>query len=47
VVEEPVGDPRLLGDVADATGVVALPREDAHGRVEDDPALVRGVSAVG
>ena len=35
VVEQPVGDARLLGDVADAAVVVARAREDAHGGVED------------
>ena len=40
VVEQPVRDTRFLGDVADAAGVVALAREDAHGRVEDEPPLV-------
>ncbi len=40
VVEETVRDPRLFGDVADARGVVALRREDADGRVEDDAALL-------
>ena len=45
MVEEPVRDPRLLGDVADAAGVVALRREDADGRVEDEAALV-GASLV-
>jgi hypothetical protein len=47
VVEEPVRDSRLLGDVTDPRGVIALAREDADGRVEDEPALVRGGSAVG
>ena len=40
VVEEPVRDARLLGDVADPRRVVALPRENAHGRVEKQPPLV-------
>ena len=40
VIEQPVRDARLLGDVADARGVVALAREDADGRVEDQPALL-------
>jgi hypothetical protein len=39
VVEEAVRDPRFFRDVADARGVVALGREDAHGCVEDDAAL--------
>jgi hypothetical protein len=40
VVEEPVGDAGLLGDVADARGVVPVAREHADGRVEDQAALV-------
>ena len=40
VVDEAVGDAGLLRDVADARGLVALRREDAHGRVEDLPLLV-------
>ena len=35
VVDEPVGDACLLGDVAHTAGVVALLREGAHGCVED------------
>ena len=47
VVDEPVGDAGLVGDVRDAAGVEALAREDADGRVEDQPALVdrRGLHA--
>ena len=40
VVEQAVGDARLLGDVADARGVVALAREDADGRLDDEAALL-------
>jgi hypothetical protein len=40
VVDEPVGDAGLVGDVRDATGVETLTREDPHGGVEDQPALV-------
>ncbi len=40
MVEEAVRDARLLRDVADARGVEAVAREDAHGRVEDLPALL-------
>ncbi len=39
VVDEPVGDARLVGDVGDARGVVALPREDADSRLEYRAAL--------
>ena len=39
MVQEPVRDARLLGDVADARGVVAVAGEDAHGRVEDQAPL--------
>ncbi len=42
VVDEAVGDAGLVGDVRDAAGVEALAREHAHGRVEDQPALVDG-----
>jgi len=35
VVEEPVGDARLLGDVADPAVVVAAAREHADGGVEE------------
>ena len=42
VIDEAVGDARLVGDVGHAAGVEALAREHAHGRVEDDPALVDG-----
>ena len=44
VVEQTVGDPGLLGDVADAARVVALLGEHADGRVEDDATLVGGRS---
>ena len=40
VVEQAVRDARLLGDVADAGGVVAVAREDAHGGVDDEAALL-------
>ncbi len=40
VVEEPVGDARLLGDVADPARVEPLAREDAHGSVEELPPFV-------
>jgi hypothetical protein len=39
VVEQPVCDACLLGDVADAARVVALAREDPHRRLEEQPAL--------
>ena len=42
VVDEPVGDPRLVGDVGDAGRVEALAGEDADGGVEDEAALVGG-----
>jgi hypothetical protein len=47
VVEEPVRDARLLGDVGDAARVVALRGEHADGRIEDHATLVRGGVAVG
>ena len=40
VVDEPVGDARLVGDVGDAGRVEALAGEDADRRVEDLAALV-------
>ena len=40
VVDEPVGDPRLVGDVGDPGRVEALAGEDADRRVEDLAALV-------
>src|SRR4051812_10625890 len=40
VVEEPVRDARLLGDVAHTGGVVAVPREDADGSVDDQATLL-------
>ena len=42
VVDEPVGDAGLVGDVRDAAGVEALAGEDADRRVEDQPPLVDG-----
>ena len=42
VVDEPVGDARLVGDVGDAAGVEALAREHPHGGVEDQPSLLGG-----
>ena len=42
VVDEPVGDAGLVGDVRHAAGVKALAREHADRRVEDHPALVGG-----
>ncbi len=40
MVDEPVGDAGLVGDVRHAAGVKALAGEHAHGGVEDHPALV-------
>ena len=40
VVDEAVGDPRLVGDIRHPAGVKALAGEHAHGGVEDHPALV-------
>src|SRR5262249_61777614 len=40
VVQQAVRDPGLLGDVSDARLVIPLPREDTHGRVEDETPLV-------
>ncbi len=47
VVDEPVGDAGLVGDVGDAAGVEALAREDADRRVEDlaPPVDRRGLGA--
>ncbi len=42
VVDEPVGDACLVGDVGDAARVVALAREHADGRVQDLAAAVGG-----
>ena len=42
VVDEPVGDARLVGDVRHPAGVKALAGEHAHGGVEDHPPLVDG-----
>jgi len=40
VVEQPVGDAGLLGDVADPARVVALAGEDTDGGVENQPPLL-------
>src|SRR5439155_16432032 len=40
VIEQPVGDTRLLGDVTDTRRVIALAREDAHSGIEDEAPLV-------
>ena len=40
MVQKPVCDARLFGDVPDAARVVALAGEDANGRVENEPTLV-------
>ena len=40
VVDEPVGDAGLVGDIRDAAGVEPLPREHPHRGVEDHAALV-------
>ena len=40
MVEQPVRDPGLLGDVADAARVVALAGEHLDGGGEDQPALL-------
>jgi hypothetical protein len=37
VVDEPVRDARLLGDVENAARVVAGPREDRDRRAQDQP----------
>ena len=42
VVEEAVRDACFLGDVADARGVEAVAREDAHRGVEDPAPLLLG-----
>ena len=42
MVEQAVRDARLLGDVADARGVEAVAREDAHRGVEDPATLLLG-----
>ena len=47
VVDEAVGDARLVGDVGDAGGVEALAGEDGDGGVEDLPAFVDGAGALG
>ena len=41
VVEEPVRDTRVFGDVADPRAVVAVLGEHANGSVQDPRALVR------
>jgi hypothetical protein len=46
VVDEAVGDARLVGDVRDAALVEALAREDGDGRVEDLAAALGGVLLV-
>ena len=46
VVDEAVGDPRLVGDVGDAGGVEALAGEDGDRGVEDLPAFVDGAGAL-
>ncbi len=45
MVDEAVGDPRLVGDVGDAGGVEALAGEYRDGGVEDLPAFVDGITA--
>ena len=47
MVQEPVRDARLLGDVADPGRVVAVAGEDPHSGREDLPALVGGRTAGG
>ena len=42
VVDEPVGNAGLVGDVRHAAGVESLPRKYANRRVEDQSALVGG-----
>ena len=42
VVDEAVGDARLVRDVCHPAGVEPLAREHAHRRVEDQPALLGG-----
>ena len=44
VVDEAVGDARLVGDVRHAAAVEALPGEHADGGVEDQAALVGGAA---
>src|SRR6476619_820067 len=39
VIQQAVRNAGLLRDVTDAAGVVALAREDTHGRVENEPTL--------
>ena len=46
VVDEAVGDARLVGDVGDAGGVEALAGEDGDRGVEDLPAFVDGAGAL-
>ena len=47
VIDEPVGDTGLVGDVGDAGGVKALAREHPHRGVEDLAALVDGGLGLG
>src|SRR6201999_2769508 len=47
VVDEAVGDPRLVGDVGDAGGVETLAGENGDRGVEDLPAFVDGAGALG
>ena len=47
VVDEPIGDARLVGDVGNAARVVALAREHPHGRVQDLAAAVGGCGCPG
>ena len=47
VVDEPVRDARLVGDVRDAAGVEALVGEHPHGGVEDHAPLVGAALGAG
>ena len=42
VIDEPVGDPGLVGDIRNPAGVKTLPGKDPHRRVEDHPTFVDG-----
>jgi len=42
VVQEPVRDTGLLGDVADPARVEALAREDAYGGIQNEAPLLLG-----
>ena len=42
VVQEPVGDSGLLGDVPDPASVEALAREDAHSGLQNEAPLLLG-----